>query len=171
MAPLTKEVDSMLDDHKHKHAVHDFDGLIEIRSNPIPHYFALLFYGLVIWAVLFMAYFFLSGWSSEGHFARKMGEHQERIASQQPTAVPVVDEQTLREEATRLYSQHCTMCHGAGGEGGIGPALNTPDYIYGRDQAAIVKSIAQGHPGGMPGYSKQFSTTQIEALANYLISL
>lgn len=161
----------MLDNHKHDHAVRDFDGVIEIRSNPVPRYFAILFYGLVIWGVLFIAYFLLSGWSSETHFAQKMNAHLERTAAQPAAAAPVADDETRRAEATRLYAQHCAACHGAGGEGGIGPALNEADYIYGRDLAAVIDSIAQGRPNGMPAYGTQFSPAQIEALAEFLIAL
>lgn len=162
----------MLDNHKHDHAVRDFDGVIEIRSNPVPRYFAILFYGLLIWGVLFIAYFLLSGWSSEAHFAQKMSDHLEHTAAQPSTAaVAVGDEHERLAEASRLYAQHCAVCHGAQGEGGIGPALNEADYIYGRDLAAVTDSIAQGRPNGMPAYGTQFSPAQIEALAEFLIAL
>lgn len=161
----------MLDKHQHKHAVRDFDGVIEIRSNPVPRYYAWLFYGLVIWGVLFMAYYLLSGWSSEAEFAAKMSTHQERGATQVPAAAPLVDAQELRAEAAKLYGRHCAACHGEAGGGGIGPALNAQEYQYGRERAKVIESIAQGRPGGMPAYANQFSATQIEALADYLLSL
>ena len=58
----------MLEHHEHKHPVHDFDGITENRVNSPPVYFSVLFYGLILWGVLFIAYFLLSGWSSEGEF-------------------------------------------------------------------------------------------------------
>lgn len=161
----------MLDKHQHKHAVRDFDGVIEIRSNPVPRYFAWLFYGLVIWGVLFMAYYLLSGWSSADEFTRKMEAHQERTAALQSSAAPLLGGEELRAEAAGLYAQHCAACHGETGGGGIGPALNAKEYQYGRERVQILESIAQGRPGGMPAYANQFSATQLEALADYLLSL
>jgi len=45
---------------------------IEDRHRKPPVYFNVLFYGLIIWGVLFSAYFILSGWSSHTEFQQKM---------------------------------------------------------------------------------------------------
>ncbi|KIH76320.1 cytochrome c oxidase cbb3-type subunit 3 [Geoalkalibacter ferrihydriticus] len=161
----------MLEDHQHKRPAREFDGLIEMRSTPVPRYFSILFYGLIIWGVLFMAYYLFSGWSSEGEFARKMSAHLEQTAAQQTQpgtqATPAVD----ADEARHLYNQHCAACHGGSGQGGIGPALDDTQYKYGNEREAVIQSIAQGRPAGMPGYNNQFSAAQIEALADYLKKL
>jgi len=57
-----------------------FDGIKERKGTPPPFYFNILFYGLIIWGVLFMAYYLLSGWSSQGEFQQKMAAHQARAA-------------------------------------------------------------------------------------------
>jgi cytochrome c oxidase cbb3-type subunit III len=166
---------AMLDSHedKHEHDVRDFDGVIDIRSNPVPRYFAILFYGLVIWAVPFMGYYLLSGWSSEGEFAQKMALHQEQVAALQGgggSAAPatIIDPEAQAAEGAKLYAQSCAVCHGGVGEGGIGPALDTDDYAYGKEPAAVRQSIADGRPGGMPAFSAQLSAAQIEALTIYI---
>lgn len=56
-----------------------FDGIRESGKKP-PPYFNLLFYGLIIWGVIFMGYYLLSGWSSDGEFQEKMSAHQARTA-------------------------------------------------------------------------------------------
>ncbi|HEB51051.1 MAG TPA: hypothetical protein ENI89_10625 [Desulfobulbus sp.] len=58
-----------------------FDGIRENRENRPPVYFNILYYGLIVWAVLFMAYYLLSGWSSHDEFQAKMKAHQERAAA------------------------------------------------------------------------------------------
>ena len=58
-----------------------FDGIRENRENKPPVYFNILYYGLIIWAVLFMGYYLLSGWSSHAEFQAKMKAHQERAAA------------------------------------------------------------------------------------------
>ncbi|MDT8443691.1 MAG: c-type cytochrome [Desulfuromonadales bacterium] len=79
----------MLEKHEHKHAVHEFDGIIENRVTTPPVYFTVLFYGLIIWGVAFMSFYLLSGWSSEAEFQEKMAAHQgEQTAQQQSAAAP-----------------------------------------------------------------------------------
>ena len=57
-----------------------FDGIRENRENRPPSYFNILFYGLIIWGVLFMGYYLLSGWSSHGEFQEKMDAHQQKYS-------------------------------------------------------------------------------------------
>ena len=57
-----------------------FDGIKENRENKPPSYFNILFYGLIIWGVIFMGYYLLSGWSSHGEFQAKMSTHQEQVS-------------------------------------------------------------------------------------------
>lgn len=57
-----------------------FDGIKENRENKPPPYFNILFYGLIIWGIIFMGYYLLSGWSSHTEFQEKMGAHQEQVS-------------------------------------------------------------------------------------------
>ena len=57
-----------------------FDGIRENRENRPPTYFNILFYGLIIWGIMFMGYYLLSGWSSHNEFQEKMSAHQEQVS-------------------------------------------------------------------------------------------
>ncbi|BCR03412.1 c-type cytochrome [Desulfuromonas versatilis] len=168
---------SMLEEHKHKHPTHDFDGITENRTNRPPAYFSVLFYGLILWGTIFSAYYLLSGWSSDAEFAAKMADHQQQVAEQKPSgpqaaaAAPQMSEEELLNEGKELFAQHCAACHGAAGEGGIGPALDGADYAYGADREAVHLSIAKGREGGMPAFGSQLSATQLEALTGFVLSL
>ena len=59
---------------------HTYDGIREDREQKPPAYFNLLFYGLIIWGVIFCAYFLLSGWSSQDEFQEKMATHKQKAA-------------------------------------------------------------------------------------------
>lgn len=52
-----------------------FDGIKESGKKP-PAYFNILYYGLIIWGIIFMGYYLFSGWSSHGEFQEKMQAHQ-----------------------------------------------------------------------------------------------
>ena len=62
---------STTDPHNEEHA----DGIVEDREKAPPVYFNVLFYGLIIWAVAFMSFYLLSGWSSDAEFKEKMAIH------------------------------------------------------------------------------------------------
>lgn len=66
-----------IDQHNGEHA----DGIVEDREKAPPVYFNILFYGLIVWGVIFIAYFLLSGWSSHQEFEQKMKVHQQQSAT------------------------------------------------------------------------------------------
>lgn len=73
-----------------------------------------------------------------------------------------------------LYNKSCRVCHGNNGNGRgsrSGPSLQRSEYTYGRSREAVLESIRNGRPGGMPAYGKVFSQEQIEALAKYVLTL
>ena len=95
-------------------------------------------------------------------------------APAEETAAPVKEtapaEETAPVNGSALYAELCAVCHAADGTGGIGPDL-TGEYAYGRTPEAITASIADGRPGGMPGFASQLSAAEIGALVNHLTSL
>ena len=162
---------------EHNKAHHDHDGITENRDQRPPVYFTFLFYGLIIWGVVFSAYYLLSGWSSDAEFQEKMAAHKEQTqqtgsaapASKQPeTAAAPASEQP---DGAALYAQLCAMCHGGDATGGMGPDLTTAEYSYGKTPEAVTESIAAGRDGGMPGFGNQLAQGELKALVDYLLSL
>lgn len=167
---------SMLEDHTHQRPVHNFDGIIENRANRPPVYFALLFYGLILWGVAFCAYYLLSGWSSSAEYAEKKAAHEAQVAAAAPAPAPAAaataaDPSALIAAGKQLYASHCAGCHGAEGQGGIGPALTGSNYKYGRSHDEVLTSIREGRPGGMPAFGNQLSGNQAEELVAFTLSL
>jgi cytochrome c oxidase cbb3-type subunit 3 len=167
----------MLDNHEHKHAVHEFDGIIENQVSKTPVYFTVLFYGLIIWGVAFMSFYLLSGWSSQAEFQEKMAAHKgeqpvkEQAAS--PTPVPAAAKApaaVVEADGQTLFKKHCAGCHGANGKGAFGPDLSG-EYKYGKTTMAVQESIAYGRPKNMPGFEQKLSQGEIEALTEFILSL
>ena len=63
-----------------QHTDEPADGIKDSHEAP-PVYFNILFYGLIIWGVIFMAYFLLSGWSSHQEFEQKMEAHKQETSA------------------------------------------------------------------------------------------
>ena len=81
----------------------------------------------------------------------------------------------LAEQGESIYSTNCASCHGIDGEGGIGPALNSEQFLTSSTDEQTTALIAVGVPGSqMAAYSLDFggslTSEQIEAIATFLRS-
>jgi mono/diheme cytochrome c family protein len=67
----------------------------------------------------------------------------------------------------QLFQANCARCHGASGEGGIGPKLAgrvvITDFPYEPDQIALV---AKGR-GAMPAFAGMLSPQQLKQVVDY----
>lgn len=82
---------------------------------------------------------------------------------------------SLEEQGSELYGFNCTSCHGLNGEGGIGPALNSMQFLQASTDAQTTNIIAVGVPGSqMSAYSQDFggplTSEQIKALSIFIRS-
>ena len=159
----------MADDKK------DFDGIryrIETRS---PGVFRLLFMGLIIWGLCFMAYYLFGGWSSQGEFEQKKKVRQGQAAKGEVSLPALVHKEGKKEDyiaaGKKEFAARCASCHGAEARGGIGPDLTRKEFKFGRTEQAIAESITDGRPSGMPPFKKELSHEKIEGLVAYILSL
>ena len=84
--------------------------------------------------------------------------------------------ESLIAQGRELYSVNCAACHGGDGEGGIGPALNSEQFLTSAEDAQITALIAVGVPGSQMAayaidYGGPLTSEQIQALTTYLRSL
>ena len=76
---------------------------------------------------------------------------------------------------SELYELNCVSCHGADGEGGIGPALNSQEFLTSANDTQIKALISVGIPGSlMSPYALEFggplTAQEIDGLTTYLRS-
>jgi mono/diheme cytochrome c family protein len=66
-----------------------------------------------------------------------------------------------------LFQESCAGCHGAEGEGGVGPALagGLPRFESVQEVAGFVSA---GVPGRMPGFETRLHPDQVNAIAQHL---
>ena len=111
---------------------------------------------LLLWVAIFLVYLLLSGC-------------QEKTESTPATSST---SSTLMEGGADLFSRQCASCHGAKGAGGvIGPALARSEFTYGKTRSAIMESIRNGRPNGMPAFGATLTDEEIKDLATYVLSL
>lgn len=82
---------------------------------------------------------------------------------------------SLEEQGSHLFQLNCSSCHGLNGEGGIGPALNSQQFLQAATNPQMELLISVGVPGSqMSAYSLDhggpLTSEQIRSLALFIRS-
>jgi len=87
-----------------------------------------------------------------------------------PSAVTDENFSGISPQAVTLYSQNCTACHGATGDGsGIAPPLNSSALRARMTTDALITTITNGRPGTrMPAWGGRLRQDDIAALATLI---
>lgn len=78
------------------------------------------------------------------------------------------------QRGAQLYTDNCTVCHGAAGEGNrsVGaPRLNDAIWLYGGSRAAITQTVTNARYGVMPSWGNRLDPVTVKMLATYVHSL
>ena len=79
------------------------------------------------------------------------------------TASTTTETTAAAADGMKIFSNNCSICHGAKGEGGNGgPPITTKT-----DAASNIKQVTNGG-GGMPAFGNQLSPEEIKAVATYV---
>lgn len=159
---------------------HNYDGIEEL-DNSLPNWWINLFYLTILFSIGYFAYYYLGeGPSLLREYIREK-DAIETVALQESLKVKSVSEEDLRallkkpdrvQSGKAIFQTKCVSCHGAQGEGGIGPNLTDDYWIHGGKMTEIVQTISKGVPDkGMPPWSPMLSQDDIHSLSAYIKSL
>lgn len=85
---------------------------------------------------------------------------------------PEIQRAPLLPSADQVYAQFCSQCHGATGEGGIGPEFQSDEFHATKTDDQLVESIDSGHRAtAMIAWGQVLTAEQIEELVAYIRSL
>ncbi|WFB34363.1 PQQ-dependent sugar dehydrogenase [Kiritimatiellota bacterium B12222] len=77
-----------------------------------------------------------------------------------------------RADVKQTYTQYCTVCHGAKGQGGLGASFIDNEWKYGSSDEELAGIIKNGMPQlGMQAFGHTLSDEQIQALVVYIREL
>ena len=176
-----KETSDIWDDEKDVLLNHEYDGIREL-DNHMPRWWILGFYFTIAFAVVYMAYYHVLGGPSDvdeynaemaAAAATAVPAHQTGPAMDYSTLVALTDEESLAQGKT-IYGTICHVCHGAGGEGLVGPNLTDAYSVHGCDLTSLITSTKTGFPElGMPPYGggAVLSDEQLHLVSSYILSL
>lgn len=97
----------------------------------------------------------------------QMGRNMGRMSAKMEVMDASMGAPQLVVQGRGLFTQACSSCHGAKGQGGYGPnlhGLKLPD-------TKIASVIKNGVQGKMPAYGNKYSAPQQQALVAYVQSL
>lgn len=160
---------------------HNYDGIQEL-DNPLPPWWLYLFYGTIIFGVVYLVrYHVFDGSNQLEEYQLKESIAQASIAAYKETAKDFVDASNVvvltdadaLAEGKTLYDTQCSVCHRNDGGGGIGPNLTDAYWILGGDIASIFNTISNGgRPAkGMIAWKSTLKPSQIQAVSSYIVSL
>ena len=173
--PVERETDILLD--------HNYDGIREL-DNVLPPWWLWLFYGTILWSIVFMAnHYVFNIWPDQDvEYKQEMAKAKADVAAYQAQFKNLVNEEnvTLLTDAgsiaagNREFQEYCVACHGTGLEGkeGLGPNLTDAYWKHGGGIKNVFRTIAYGVPEkGMISWKTQLKPIEMQHLASYILSL
>lgn len=151
----------------------DFDGIQERHEGKsrMPLGMTILFIGLVVFGLCYI-YFYsppTTGWTQARQYQLRMeGLKTAMITNETKEVESTMAHYGSAEEGALIYKSNCVMCHGEKMEGGVGPVLMGPKFIYGSTLADHIRVISNGTQKGMPAFGNQLGLEKVRIVAQYI---
>ncbi|KPM49166.1 cbb3-type cytochrome c oxidase N-terminal domain-containing protein [Jiulongibacter sediminis] len=173
LKPMSEEKDILLD--------HDYDGIKEL-DNHLPPWWLGMFYGGIVFGVVYLLNYHVWHWSplQAEEYEIAMAEAAEIKAAGSDVAVSSIDENNVElltatadlETGELIYTGNCAVCHGAAGEGGVGPNLTDEYWLHGGSISDIYKTIVHGVPEkGMIAWEGTLKPKDIQQVSSFIKTL
>jgi cytochrome c oxidase cbb3-type subunit 3 len=171
--PIEKEGELLLE--------HDYDGIKELDNN-LPPWWVYLFYGCIIFAVVYLVRFEIMGADNqEMELQKEIAQAQIDIAEYKKTAPDLMDENTVTLLTTpadlaagkAIFTTNCVACHRADAGGQIGPNLTDDQWILGGGIKNVFHTLVNGGRDGkgMIAWKGTLKPKEMQEVASYVLSL
>jgi len=160
---------------------HDYDGIKEL-DNSLPPWWVYLFYGCIIFSVIYLVRFeIMGGDNQEMELKNEMAQAQIDIAEYKKTALDLMDENTVTlltapadlAAGKAIFTTNCVACHRADAGGQIGPNLTDDQWILGGGIKNVFHTLVNGGRDGkgMISWKGTLKPKQMQEVASYVLSL
>ncbi len=173
VVPVEKEKDILFD--------HSYDGIREL-DNSLPPWWTALFGITIVFSLIYMVYYHFAGVgpSSAEEYTIEIAQAEEALKAYQAKQANVIDEENLTaltdEQSISLgktiWDANCVACHGANGEGGVGPNMTDEYWIHGGSIKNVFQTIKNGVPEkGMIAWKTQLRPADMHRVASFIMTL
>lgn len=160
---------------------HDYDGIKEL-DHPLPMWWLTIFMLTVVFSIPYYIYYeMLDGPSlidTMQEDLHQIDEAQASFKAQQggfdmESYKAVIAAPKAAKRGKKVYKRKCRACHGAEGEGGIGPNLTDNYWLHGDGSVAtIYKTVDEGVVDkGMAAWGTTLDKEDVFKVVNYVKSL
>ena len=163
---------------------HVWDEDIKEYNNPLPRWWAWLFYITIFFSLAYLALYPGLGSYRGSLDWSQLGQLEEENAQAQKAYGPLYEKfaalgvESLAKSAEalavgqKLFLNHCAQCHASDGGGSRGfPNLSDRDWLWGGTPEAIQASITEGRTGAMPPFGPVLGEQGVKDAAHYVLSL
>ncbi len=173
LRPLSQEHELVME--------HTYDGIVEL-NNPTPPWFMALFYGTITFGIGYMLIFHVFGtgdvmgqeYGQEMAIADRQREAYIKLVAgkiNENNVTALVDVKAIGA-GKALFTTYCVACHGAAGQGGVGPNLTDEFWLHGGLVKNIFHTLTEGVPEkGMISWKKQLNPLQIQQMSSFILTL
>ena len=160
---------------------HNYDGIREL-DNVLPPWWVYLFYGTIIFAVVYLVRFHIIGdYDQKLEYEQEVAAAQLAIEEYKKTAKDLVDVNTVEflsdaadlSAGEKIFVANCVVCHTADGGGGIGPNLTDEYWILGGGIKNVFNTVSEGGRDGkgMIAWKQTLKPAEIAQVSSYVITL
>lgn len=154
--------------------LHEYDGILE-ADNRLPNWWLATLFGAIAFAALYWGWYevFHVTPGTEEAYAVAMAE---RAASGAEPSVEVLaavaNDPASVDEGSRTFASQCAACHGARGEGVIGPNLTDGAWIHGDEPLDIYRVVRDGVAArGMPTWGPVLGPRGVLSAVSFVLSI
>ena len=159
---------------------HEYDGIKELDNN-LPPWWVWMFYGTIIFAVLYLSVYHIFGTADLqiAEYENNMAYENELVQKYRAENNMLIDAsnvELLTDEGDlatgkTIFDANCVVCHNPNGEGNIGPNLTDDAWIYGFDIAEVFTTVKDGTTKGMPEHASKLNPAQLQQVSSYVLNL
>jgi len=169
----------IFEDEKHVLLDHNYDGIREL-NHPLPGWWVATFALTILFAIpYYVAYTFFGAETInqelEKDLASISGIQQKHQNEQGGFNLEKYNAYIATDNAAKVgaktYKRKCVACHGANGEGGVGPNLTDKFWIHGDGSAeAVYGTVSMGVPDkGMQAWAATLGEEKMFAVVKYIL--
>ncbi|MEQ9217392.1 MAG: cbb3-type cytochrome c oxidase N-terminal domain-containing protein [Cyclobacteriaceae bacterium] len=160
---------------------HEYDGIKEL-DNKLPPWWLYGFYFTILFGVGYLLHYhvFGTGDLQEAEYEKNMAQAKAEVEAYLASQGNRIDESTVTfsddpadlAAGKQIYDANCLVCHGAEGQGVVGPNFADKYWIHGGDMASIFATIKYGVPEkGMIPWETQLTPQQIQQVSSFIYTL
>lgn len=169
----------VFEDEKHILLDHNYDGIREL-NHPLPGWWVATFILTIVFAIpYYLGHTFFGAESINQELAKDMKEitdiQQKHSDDQGGFDIEKYKAYIVTAGAAKsgkkTYKRKCKACHGASGEGGIGPNLTDKFWLHGDgSEATVFETINKGVPDkGMQAWGQALGEEKMFAVLKYVL--